>query len=119
MTDPDICPKCHKKRPRSGYDACLGYLPGVVSACCGHGKDRGFITWKNGTAITFSSDDLAVSRAKTLGELLREELWPWPWPWQWVAGLRLRKAGYNDWPSQVKKRPAPPGRINTSSSEFF
>jgi hypothetical protein len=80
----DICPKCHRKRSWRGHDACLGHLPGVVSACCGHGKGRGWITWKNGTSITFDSNDLAASRAKTFGEMLREQLWPWSWPWQWA-----------------------------------
>jgi hypothetical protein len=31
-----------------GYDACLGYLPGVDAACCGHGVTRGAIHYKDG-----------------------------------------------------------------------
>ncbi len=31
------CIRCNKPPTEEGYDACLGYLPGVFSACCGHG----------------------------------------------------------------------------------
>lgn len=32
-------------------DKCLGRLPGVSSACCGHGKDLGYITFENGIMV--------------------------------------------------------------------
>jgi len=42
--DPDRprpCPRCGKLPDQAGIDACLGgYIPGVVSACCGHGVFR-------------------------------------------------------------------------------
>ena len=31
------CIRCGKMPTPEGYDACLGYIPGVISACCGHG----------------------------------------------------------------------------------
>lgn len=31
------CRRCGRFPTREGHDACLGTLPGVVSACCGHG----------------------------------------------------------------------------------
>ena len=31
------CKRCGKAPTRNGYDACLGYILGAVSACCGHG----------------------------------------------------------------------------------
>lgn len=31
------CIECNMVPTPEGYDACLGYLPGIVSACCGHG----------------------------------------------------------------------------------
>jgi len=31
------CRKCGRYPTEEGYDACLGYIPGVDSACCGHG----------------------------------------------------------------------------------
>lgn len=31
------CKKCGKPPTLEGYDACLGYIEGAQSACCGHG----------------------------------------------------------------------------------
>jgi len=31
------CIKCGRMPTSEGYDACLGYIPGAISACCGHG----------------------------------------------------------------------------------
>jgi hypothetical protein len=31
------CPKCGKFPTVEGYDACLGYIEGGLSVCCGHG----------------------------------------------------------------------------------
>lgn len=31
------CVRCGKSPTPEGYDACLGYIPGITSACCGHG----------------------------------------------------------------------------------
>lgn len=31
------CVKCGELPTKEGYDACLGFIPGVKSACCGHG----------------------------------------------------------------------------------
>jgi len=31
------CIRCGMMPTPEGYDACLGYIPGVSSACCGHG----------------------------------------------------------------------------------
>ena len=39
------CIRCGKKPTPEGYDACLGKLPGVHSACCGHGIDEKFILY--------------------------------------------------------------------------
>jgi len=44
------CKLCGKPRTPEGHDACLGELPGVVGACCGHGKE-GYIEFENGTTI--------------------------------------------------------------------
>lgn len=37
------CKKCGKEPTKEGYDNCLGYLDGVVSACCGHGVEKPYI----------------------------------------------------------------------------
>ena len=31
------CAKCGRPPTTEGYDACLGFIEGVKSACCGHG----------------------------------------------------------------------------------
>lgn len=58
-----ICEKCGGLRgmgytdPKTGeefHDHCLGKLPGVISACCGHGGE-GYILFENGTKIRFSN----------------------------------------------------------------
>jgi len=39
------CPKCGKMPTPEGYDACLGYIPGAVAACCGHGVEEAYINY--------------------------------------------------------------------------
>jgi len=34
------CKKCGKMPTPEGYDACLGYMAGIKSACCGHGIEE-------------------------------------------------------------------------------
>jgi hypothetical protein len=36
-----------------GEDGCLGHLPGVITACCGHGERDGYIIFENGKQLTF------------------------------------------------------------------
>jgi len=37
-----VCKHCGKMPTREGYDACLGFIPEIKSACCGHGVERGY-----------------------------------------------------------------------------
>lgn len=46
------CVSCKKFQNEDGTDPCLGKLPGVVAACCGHGE-RGYIAFENGVNIHF------------------------------------------------------------------
>lgn len=32
------CGYCNKENTPEGHDGCLGTLPGVMNACCGHGE---------------------------------------------------------------------------------
>jgi len=53
-----VCPFCGMARDRDfGPDPCLGELPGVDYACCGHGGmiegERGYIAFSNGKVIRF------------------------------------------------------------------
>lgn len=37
------CKKCGKMPTVEGYDACLGYIEGATSACCGHGVEKPYV----------------------------------------------------------------------------
>lgn len=45
-----ICPACGEEfDPGNEPDPCLGKLPGVLEACCGHGQmHKAYVMWKNG-----------------------------------------------------------------------
>lgn len=46
------CGNCGKDRTKEGHDGCLGTLPGVMNACCGHGEiDECYIQFLDGSAI--------------------------------------------------------------------
>ncbi len=46
------CGHCGKPDTDDGHDGCLGELPGVNNACCGHGKhNEAYIQFKNGVTI--------------------------------------------------------------------
>lgn len=45
------CPHCGLLPTPEGHDGCLGTLPGVRFACCGHGIHRGYIQFTNGVII--------------------------------------------------------------------
>lgn len=51
--NPRPCPKCNQLPTPEGHDACLGQLPGVEYACCGHGVSQGYISFTNGKVIRF------------------------------------------------------------------
>lgn len=40
VSNPRPCGRCGKDRTPEGYDACLGHIPGIINACCGHGDDK-------------------------------------------------------------------------------
>ena len=40
------CFKCGEPPTSEGYDSCLGFIEGAVSACCGHGKENPYTMWK-------------------------------------------------------------------------
>lgn len=46
-----VCPRCGERRFKTGEDACLGKLPGVWSACCGHGIGEGHICFISGVTL--------------------------------------------------------------------
>jgi hypothetical protein len=34
------CGHCRKTNTKEGHDGCLGTLPDVMNACCGHGREE-------------------------------------------------------------------------------
>lgn len=61
---PRPCPCCGKLPTPEGHDACLGELPGVKFACCGHGTRRGYITFTNGTIMRFRLEKIDKKKEK-------------------------------------------------------
>ena len=47
------CANCNEYPTKDGHDSCLGELPGVEFACCGHGKEEGYLTFTNGVTLRF------------------------------------------------------------------
>lgn len=46
------CGHCGKHNSPQGHDACLGTLPGVMNACCGHGDaNQAYIQFENGVHL--------------------------------------------------------------------
>ena len=51
--NPRLCKRCRESAAPEGYDTCLGRLPGVKAACCGHGVEgEGYILFENGKRIS-------------------------------------------------------------------
>lgn len=57
-----FCTECKVVCLYGKPDPCLGELPGVTSACCGHGFSRGYLIFSNGTRIFL--DSFAVDKFK-------------------------------------------------------
>ncbi len=46
------CGHCNMKNTPEGHDGCIGYLPGVMNACCGHGESKAaFIQFTDGSIV--------------------------------------------------------------------
>ena len=46
------CGNCGKSQTEHGHDGCIGTLPGVMNACCGHGSDdEAYIQYENGKEL--------------------------------------------------------------------
>lgn len=48
VTQMRSCRRCGKTPTKEGYDRCLGYIEGAVSACCGHGVELPMVVWEDG-----------------------------------------------------------------------
>jgi len=56
---------------QDGYDACLGYIPGAIFACCGHGVTRPYVVFRDGTEMRGNIGDRIV-RCETCNGAERE-----------------------------------------------
>jgi hypothetical protein len=46
------CGYCGKTQTTEGHDGCLGTLPGIMNACCGHGQtNEVYVQFLDGTSI--------------------------------------------------------------------
>lgn len=50
-----VCRHCQMERTPEGHDPCLGTLPGVQYACCGHGTRGGYVWFTTNVGIYFDS----------------------------------------------------------------
>jgi hypothetical protein len=44
------CKRCGRMPTVEGYDACLGHIDGVKSACCGHGVEKPYFVKEDNNA---------------------------------------------------------------------
>lgn len=51
MRPGEVCEYCHLTCGPDEHDPCVRQLPGVVEACCGHGKRFGYVVFSNGCAV--------------------------------------------------------------------
>lgn len=45
------CIKCGNKESEQGHDFCIQNLGKVINACCGHGVEKGYIQFDDGTIV--------------------------------------------------------------------
>lgn len=62
------CGYCGKHNTPEGHDGCLGTLPGVMNACCGHGQINGaYVQFPNGFSV-HGKDAIAIMSKLKEGE---------------------------------------------------
>ena len=63
------CKNCGCKPTKEGYDACIGHLEGVKSACCGHGKEKAYVVLENGEHMSLEEYRQLKDKLKVLKEI--------------------------------------------------
>lgn len=65
------CGHCGKGNTIEGHDGCLGTLPGVMNACCGHGEERmAYVQFEEGK---LESGAVAVATLRRMKETADQE----------------------------------------------
>jgi hypothetical protein len=64
------CGHCNMEYTPDGHDGCIGHLPGVINACCGHGKSaKAYIQFTDGSIIR------GPSALERMQEMMTFEVW--------------------------------------------
>ena len=59
------CGFCGQPKTKEGHDACLGTLPGLMNACCGHGNIKAaYIQFSDGYIIDGQCADIIINMVK-------------------------------------------------------
>ena len=67
------CGHCGKHDTKDGHDGCLGTLPGLMNACCGHGEfEETYVQFLDGTIISGNSGQIILAELKKYNETLRK-----------------------------------------------
>ena len=64
--DVSQCAICRAPRPNRAPDPCLGWLPGVLYACCGHGYIRNAYI-----VVQDHEDAMSITRGRKAVEMMR------------------------------------------------
>lgn len=59
------CKHCGLSPTKKGYDACIGFLPNVINACCGHNVGKVYAMFKSGEIKYFENIDEMKEYFKT------------------------------------------------------
>lgn len=59
------CGECGLPQTPEGHDGCLGTLPGVMNACCGHGRaEDAYVQMDSGQAVYGAKAIRLINRLK-------------------------------------------------------
>lgn len=62
------CGHCGRHDTAEGHDACLGTLPSVMNACCGHGRpSEAYIQYPDGSDLRGTAAIAEIKRLKSGG----------------------------------------------------
>lgn len=63
------CGFCGLSNTLEGHDGCLGTLPGVMNACCGHGEvKQAYVQFEDG-AVVYGQEALGIFKNNSCGPL--------------------------------------------------
>ena len=60
------CGNCGQPITKEGHDACLGELPGLMNACCGHGNsEEAYVQFSDGHIVDGQSADIIINMLRS------------------------------------------------------